>query len=66
MLTQNTEVEIKDFTTVPVRCLTCDFVQIFNNCRMGCHSRLEPFKFLSAHESVVRDPTKTKYGKNVS
>ena len=24
MLTQNTEVEIKDFTTVPVRCLTCD------------------------------------------
>ena len=65
MLTQNTEVEIEDFTTVPVRCLTWDFFsQIFNNCRMGCHSRLEPFKFLySAHESVVRDPTKTKYEK---
>ena len=68
MLTQNTEVEIKDFTTVPVRCLTRDFVlSNLNNCRMGCHSRLEPFKFLySAHESVVSDPTKTKYGKNVS
>ena len=25
---------------------------------MGCHPRLEPFKFLSVHESVVRDPTK--------
>ena len=27
---------------------------------MGCYPRLEPFKFLSAHESVVRDPTKKK------
>ena len=27
---------------------------------MGCYPRLEPFKFLSAHERVVRDPTKTK------
>ena len=36
------------------------FRQIFNNCRMGCHPRLEPFKFLSAHERVVRDPTKKK------
>ena len=42
------------------------FRQIFNNCRMGCHPRLDPFKFLSAHERVVRDPTeKEKYGKNV-
>ena len=34
------------------------FSQIFNNCRMGCHPRLEPFKLISALESVVRDPTK--------
>ena len=60
MLTQNTEVEIKDFTTVPVRCLTCDFVHILNNCRMGYHPRLEPFKFLSAHQGVVGNPTEKK------
>ena len=34
------------------------FSQIFNNCRMGCHPRLDPVKLISALESVVRDPTK--------
>ena len=36
------------------------FRQTFNNFRMVCHPRLEPFKFFSAHESVVRDPIKKK------
>ena len=27
---------------------------------MGCHPRLDPFKFLNAHERVVRDPNKKK------
>ena len=27
---------------------------------MGYHPRLEPFKFLSAHQGVVGDPTKKK------